>query len=80
MIFETENGSVYELQGNKIRRINEDTPLNHDGVWMTLAKPLVLEVGKPATLVLEYKHDSIEDTIVNNYGVTVTTNITQIKD
>ena len=55
MIVETESGSIYEIDGQQIRRTNAGAKKRGDGVWLTLVNlfPLVPRVGSPMLLVVK---------------------------
>lgn len=52
MKFWTESGSAYEVEGNRIRRLNEHYEKRADGDWVLLLDSRI-EVGERAILVLE---------------------------
>ena len=64
MIFKTVSGSEYEIQGDKIRRVNTTATKRGDNDWQTLQVQPILTIGMPATLVL----DSLSKYGPDDYG------------
>lgn len=68
MKFLTESGSIYEIDGNHVRRINEGYEKRADGEWVRLVDPpLIVREGEPVVLRLEslanYGPDDYENTV-----------------
>ena len=53
MLFETETGSVYELRGNRVRRIESTHGLRRDGDWLRFTNSPCPVVGQSLVLHLE---------------------------
>lgn len=51
--FRTETGSVYLIDGLKVVRLEMTHGMRRDGEWLELRYPVILEIGKPARLILE---------------------------
>ena len=61
MKFLTESGSIYEIDGDHIRRINVGYEKRADGEWIRLLETPKIEVGECAFLVLENLSEYGED-------------------
>lgn len=53
MKFLTESGSIYEIDGDHIRRINTEARKRADGEWIRLLEEPVVWEGYPVRLVME---------------------------
>lgn len=53
MRFETETGSVYELKGSLVRRVNGAAEKRGDGSWLLLLNTPDIKLGSRAELLLE---------------------------
>lgn len=67
MKFLTESGSIYEVDGDHIRRINPGYQKRADGEWVRLLQPSIIREGECAYLVLENLSEYGED----DYGTLV---------
>lgn len=52
-IIETESGAIYEIDDNRVRRVNPADQKRGDGDWQTLISQPHIEIGHPMTLVME---------------------------
>lgn len=70
----TESGSVYEFEGDKVRRVNADAVKRADGEWLTVLRHTPIEVGLEVTFFLESLAEYGPDDDGNqNTGSTVAT-------
>lgn len=53
MRFKTLSGSHYEIQDDRIRRVNENYEKRADGRWLRLLDEPLIDVGWPVVLKLE---------------------------
>jgi len=53
MIVKTETGSTYEIDGRRVRRVNEDHSKRGDGLWLESLEEVEPVVGYPMLLALE---------------------------
>lgn len=67
MIFKTVSGSIYEIQGNKVRRVNPEHKKRADGDWVELLETPVVEIGKRVSLAMrslaELGPDDLDNTV-----------------
>lgn len=67
MIFKTVSGSIYEIQDNKVRRVNPEHKKRADGDWVELLEAPVVEVGKRVSLAMrslaELGPDDLDNTV-----------------
>lgn len=53
MIVETESGSIYQIDGMRFWRSNDEAPLRRDGQWLQLLEIPCPTIGLPMVLVVE---------------------------
>lgn len=71
----TESGSVYEFDGDMVRRVNPDGEKRGDGRWIKMVKPIAPtqeDVGSGMLLVL----DSLSDEGADDYGFDLVSDVT----
>lgn len=82
MKFLTESGSMYEIDGDHVRRVNEGYGKRADGEWIRLLEEPVVWEGYPARLVMEslssYGPDDYDNTEPSNMTVRTTTPVERI--
>lgn len=84
----TESGSVYEIDGDRIRRLPDPRVkrniMRADGEWKTLLQPMAdPRVGEPLTLILEPLVAYGPDGYGNTHGgptMRFTTPVTSVED
>lgn len=53
MKFQTESGSVYEIDGDHIRRVNTLATKRADGEWLRMVTVPEVELGQPVRTAIE---------------------------
>lgn len=52
MIFKTQTGSIYEVDGLSVRRSGQSHDLRQDGEWNTLLSAPQVTLGQPVTFIM----------------------------
>lgn len=84
----TRSGSIYEIVGDLVRRVNFDAGKRGDGVWQLLVdmSPSIPKIGFPMVLVLgslaKYGGDDIGTPLgmVSGETTRITTAVTEVTD
>ncbi len=84
MRVKTESGAVYEIEGDRVRRVNASHEKRGDGLWQALLAYPAIALGKSMVLIMEslarYGGDDHGTTPENTAAETtrITTPVTEI--